>query len=811
MLCICVLWFPLLQEISARKRSINRDWDFRLLTDATSADVIKNQGTDWSSQYNVEHVVESCDGLAVPEDRLQQELASLKQSGWKRVDLPHTPVVEPLTVLHQWQGICYYRKRLSVTTEEKNGRLWIEFEGAMQLADVWVNGRHLLQHAGGYTPFLIDATDVLEVGDDNEILVRLDNRDNPLIPPGKPLGALDFCYYGGIYRNVNLIVKPKVHITDQLLTDQSSGGIFVTYPEVTEDRAVVSVKTEVRNSGVTSGSYDVRQCLYKWKPGKGRGHKVTETVMQATLSCGENHVFEQVLAVMKPRLWYPDAPDLYVLVTEVLHNGKVMDMEETRIGIRRLEMTKEHGFVINGKPYKLIGTNRHQEYPYVGYALPEQAHYRDMYQIRSNGFNVVRLGHYPQDVSVLNACDELGLLVIEPIPGWQFYNRDSTFTALTYRDVRTLIRRDRNHPSVIMWETTLNESWPPKEWKDGAVRVAHEEYPGDQCFTSGDAYGYDGFDVCYNDWEEGFHRPNKTGKPGFIREYYDYEFGGHYSTSRIRRGDGERAQVQNMWNAQWSLNRYIADYPRTMGAAVWSMYDYNRGCCDNICHSGLADLFRLPKFGLYFFRSQISHGSWLPSGQMPYELFIPAYRANETGDTLVIYGNVEEVKLVLNGRTIGYRKADGGVDTEYVSQPDGGNCMHLERPPFTFTGVPRDKGELVAEGYVKGKKVAVSSVCSPETVDHLEISYFEGGLPATRYDLLIVHVRLLDRTGTLCPQNGVVVNLSAVSGGEVVGPVEYETDCGISSFLVKTSDVSKLVLEATSGSLRQRKTIRLCN
>ena len=112
-----------------------------------------------------------------------------------------------------------------------------------------------------------------------------------------------------------------------------------------------------------------------------------------------------------------------------------------------------------------------------------------------------------------------------------------------------MIRRDRNHPSIVMWETTLNESWPPAEWKDGVVKIAHEELPGDQCFTSGDSYGYKGFDVCYNDWEEGFKRPNNSGKPGFIREYYDYEFGGHYSTTRIRRGDGEKAQLQSAFHA----------------------------------------------------------------------------------------------------------------------------------------------------------------------------------------------------------------------------------------------------------------------
>jgi len=809
LLCAGALFAPIALGAATQKRTIDTDWEFRRLTDATSAKAIRNQGTDWASQYNIEHVQSTQSVLAVPDDTLRAEFARLNRAEWEQVDLPHTPAVEPLTILHQWQGICYYRKQLAVTAEEAAGLLWLEFEGAMQLADVWVNGNHLFQHAGGYTPFIIDVTGILKAGSDNEILVRLDNRDNPLIPPGKPLDALDFCYYGGIYRDVNLIAKPRLHITNPILTGEASGGIFVTYPQVAADKATVNVKTEVNNSTPAGVESTVRHTLYEWKAGKGRGRKVAQTAAGATLPTGKSHSFDQTLVVENPHLWYPDAPDLYILVTDLLSDGRVIDSEETRIGIRRVEMTRERGFVINGKPYKLIGTNRHQEYPYVGNAIPDRAQYRDMYHIRSNGFNIVRLGHYLQDVTVLDACDELGLLAIEPIPGWQFYNNDSTFIALTHRDVRNLIRRDRNHPSIIMWETTLNESFPPDEWKDGVIKIAHEEYPGDQCFTSGDTYGYDGFDVCYNDWENGFHRPNNTTKPAFIREFYDYEFGGHHSTTRIRRGDGEKAQLQNWWNAQWSLNRYIADYPTTMGGAVWSMYDYNRGYADNICYSGTADVFRLPKFSLHFFRCQIPHGSRLPEGKMPYELFIPSYRADEMGDTLTVFGNVEEVSLKLNGRTLGRRSADDGPDSEYKRHADGGNARHLAFPPFTFAGVPQERGELVAEGYVGGKKVASFTVRSPGEVDKLEITYFESGKPAARRDLLIVHVRLLDKNGTLCPLNGIPVTLSVEDGGRIVGPAQYDSECGVASFLVQTADAPRLKLKAMAGSRGRERTLKL--
>lgn len=793
----------------AQKRLINQDWEFQRLTDSSQKGEIKNQGTDWSSQYNVEHVSVAANELRIPEDTLKAEFDVLKTGEWANISLPHSPFIEDLTVLHQWQGICYYRKQLTITPEEERNQLWIEFEGAMHLADVWVNGRHMTQHAGGYTPFVVDVTNLLKANSKNEILVRLDNRNNSLIPPGKPLENLDFCYYGGIYRDVNLISKPDVYITHPILANRrAGGGLFITYPKVDKEQSEIRIQTGLSNQSSTTKEIFLRHTLFEWSKKNGKGKKIKTETQKIALTKDEIQKCVLDMVVKHPKLWSPEEPNLYILSSEVLEDGKVIDCEETRIGIRHIEMTREKGFVINGQPLRLVGSNRHMEYPYVGNAISDNAQYRDIYQIRSNGFNLVRLGHYPQDPSVLDACDELGLLAIEPIPGWQFFNKNPLFVDFTYRDVRDMIRRDRNHPSVVMWETTLNESWPPKEWKDNVVRIAHEEYPGNQCFTSGDAYGYDGFDVSYNDWQEGFHRPNKTKNPGFIREYYDYEFGGHYSTTRIRRGDGERAQIQNAWNAQWSHNRYRNYYPWTMGDAVWSMYDYNRGCCDNICYSGVADLFRLPKFSLSLFRSQLPKGAYTPQGTMPYELFIPTYRAGELSDTVLVYGNVDEVELRLNGKFIARKKADNGPDTDYVSQPDGGNCKQLTYPPFTFKGVAKEKGELIAIGYCNGRKVAEYMVSSPGQPACLDVSYFESGCPAAKNDLLIVYVRLLDKRGVLCPLNNMTVNL-VVQGGEIVGPSHYQTEFGIASFLVRTTHVSNLKIEAVSGAMKRRKTIKL--
>ena len=798
--------------LGAHSIKINTDWEFQRLKKEQKQIEIKNQGSDWSSQFNIQHVEAQNQALAVHPDTLKQEFNQLSMGNWEKINLPHTPFVESLVVLHQWQGICYYRKILNVSKKEIDKQLWLEFEGAMHLADVWVNGQHLIQHSGGYTPFVVDVTGMLHADRGNEILVRLDNRNNPLITPGKPLETLDFCYYGGLYRDVNLIVKHPVHITHPIMANEvAGGGIFVTYPYVSKQEAEIKVKTQVSNKVGTQRHLTIRHTLYEWSKKKGRGKKVALVESPLVLAAGTTQHHTQQFTVNNPKLWYPDSPALYVLRTEVMDGRKVTDCEDTRIGIRRIEMTREKGFVINDKPLKLEGSNRHQEYPYVGNAISDQAQYRDMYQIRDNGFNTVRLGHYPQDPSVLEACDELGLLVIEPIPGWQFFNKAQGFVDHTYKDIRDLIRRDRNHPSVIMWETTLNESWPPKSWKDQAVRIAHEEFPGDQCYTSGDTYGYDGFDVCYNDWKEGYNRPNTTSKPGFIREYYDYEFGGHYSTTRVTRGDGDYALMQNAWNAQWSYNRYRAYYPWTIGGAVWSMYDYNRGCCDNICYSGLADLFRLPKFGLLYFRTQMKEGTFTPAGPMTYEVFINSHWLEGSSDTLQVYGNVDEVKLQLNGRVIARQYPDDKPSTsEYVSRPDGGNAENIDFPPFTFFNVNWERGELKAIGYKDGKTVAEHVVRTPGAVEAMDITYFESGVSASCRDLLIVYVNLKDLQGTGCfGENNREVKLEVLQGGELRGPATIKAEAGVASFLVATTDSPMLVLKAVSGNLETMRKLKL--
>ena len=801
-------------------RSLNNDWQFQRISDDKIEHIIANQGSDWSAQFNISHITKDSE-LSLSESVVNSELSILQSRQWEHISTPHTPFVEDLTVLHQWQGVCYYKRSLDLDPKLKDKNIWIEFEGAMTLADIWVNGEHIQQNAGGYIPFIVDISDVALFDQPNEILVRLDNRDNPLIPPGKPLNSLDFCYYGGLYRDVNLIIKGSNYISHPIKADKvASGGVFVTYPEVTKEQATIRIQTHLiqNNPGKTHLSHKLYEI-----DGLFTGHKRGKKIAEEVTALSNSTEIEDItsIKVEAPKLWSPSKPNLYMIVTELIENGKVIDIEETRIGIRHMEMSKDRGFCINGEPLRLVGSNRHMEYPYIGNALSDNAQYRDIYQIRENGFNTVRLGHYPQDESVLDACDELGLLAIEPIPGWQFFNNNKTFIELTHRDVKAMIRRDRNHPSVIMWEVILNESWPPSEWKDKVIEIAHNEYPGDQCFTAGDGYGYDGFDVSYNDWEEGFNRKNNTANPSFIREYYDFEFGGHYSSTRKKRGDGETALLNNLWNAQWSHNRYRAYYPETMGDAVWSMYDYNRGCCDNICYSGVADIFRLPKFSLNFFRSQVQVGHPQPSGDMKPFVTIANWwtERDDSNQQVVVYGNVDEVELKVNGEVIARQAKDSGNDSDYSKDQkkwhtggepfDKGNCNNLSEAPFTFNNIQWRAGELEAIGYIDGIAQTKEVIRTPQKVRKLKISYFESGKQLTKNDIAIVYVSLVDENGTLVvTDNNTDVSLS-VKGGKILSPTRVKSEAGIASFIVQTEDSNRVELIAETSSLSHETRIKL--
>jgi len=447
--------------------------------------------------------------------------AAIDQTGvesvkWEAVSLPHTANIEPKVMNGQWQGTCWYHKTFMLPEKSGGREFFLRFEGAMNVCDVWVNGEKLISKQGGYLPVVVNFTNVARLNQPNEVLVRLDNRDNPVTGP-KPMHLLDFNMYGGLYRDAFLIVKDKLHITDANYTNiTAGGGVFVTYPKASKDEAIVEVKTHVANDYAKSKTLTVVNEIWE-----GSKLIATHESQKKKIEANSSNTITSQINVTNPKLWSPKSPSLYTLKTKVMDGRTVVDEVENRIGIRRFEIRKE-GFFINGEQLFLRGVNRHQDYPYVGYALSNEAQYRDAVKIKEAGFDYIRLSHYPHSPAFMDACDELGIVVLDAILGWQYYSKDTAFQQHIFQTGRDLIRRDRNHPCVIAWELSLNESWMDEPFIDELHKITHEEYPGDQCYSAGwQEYGYDIYLQARQHRIEHYKEP---AKPYIVSEYGDWEY-----------------------------------------------------------------------------------------------------------------------------------------------------------------------------------------------------------------------------------------------------------------------------------------------
>ena len=531
---------------------------------------------------------------------------SFDEKNWIEVTLPHTPRLEPIEkVEQQWQGRCFYRKRWSMDTDENLSNFILRFDGAMHEADVWINDEHVGQHIGGYLPFDVPIQETHPRL--ANILVRLDNTDSSLIPPGKKLEKLDFNYYGGLYRHVWLISKAKqCHLNSPVRID---------YENVSAAQATIVVRFQL----VSPAEENKHECDVRFILG------------ESEFDPYENGTAQEVrILVTEPRLWSPSKPNLYDFRVEVVHRSSpdvVLDRQSMKIGIRSFELRSQSQYLyINGeKAEYLVGTNRHQEYPYIGYALSDAAQYRDAYKIKQAGFNLVRCSHYPPSPRFLDACDRLGLLVINAIPGWQYF-ASGTFEKNSLNDVKAMMERDYNHPSIVLWETSLNESPMSKQFMLAAHQLA-KQVKSDSltCGWIDDDNAYDVFLPARQHADGPDYYKNyraKKDKPLFIGEYGDWEYYASKSnnfnqinasgsamthreqTSRQRRGDGEKRLLQQAKNFQQAHNdnRRASITARIMGDANWLMFDYKRGYAMDIESSGIMDINRLPKFAFYFYQ-----------------------------------------------------------------------------------------------------------------------------------------------------------------------------------------------------------------
>jgi beta-galactosidase len=747
-------------------------------------------------------------------------------SAWETVTLPHTVRLEsPTHGPDYFKGVCWYRRQVAVPPAWRGKRVAIAFDGAMQRADVWVNGRHALEHLGGYLPFVVDLTPDLETGRPIVLALRLDNRASPEFPPGSD--RIDFAYYGGLYRPVRLLVTDRVRITDPIEANRvAGGGTFVRYEHVTAESADVVVQVNVRNDDAAAVNVTVENRLI----GPDNQSVAVAQSPARRVEAGRDIDILSRLVVLKPLLWHPDHPYLYRIVATVRRNGVVSDREETRIGIRHLDYTDD-GFFLNGEKIVIRGANRHMSFPWIGNAASDNLQYRDIRLLKEAGFNFVRLAHYPQSSAVMDACDELGVLALVCTPGWQFFSDTDAFKTAARQNVREMIRWHRNHPSAVLWEVSLNETYGHDDFYRGSVAVAHEEYPGGQLFTSGDSNGSKSarhYDLTYTEWD-GFYRrplnPDARIAKGLHREYGDYEFGGQESTTRVSRRDGEGKLRLQAWNFQWSHNMNLS-WPWTIGDAIWAGID-TASALDHFDASGNGrgswwgplDLARLPKFSYYFYQSQRDPDVVRPSYDSGPMVYIAGYwTARPSPSKVVVYSNGDEVELLVNGRRIARQKPDSGPDSSYgptvtlesehprAGAPfDGGNCRHLDHPPFTFVAVPYEAGELKAVAYRRGRAVAEHVRRTPGPPAALRLRAPTLGRPLTSGagDAIFVYADVVDANGEVVPDADRLVRFVAEGPVRLVGPHEAPAEAGIAATLIEAGDApGSVIIRASAAGLR---------
>lgn len=757
------------------------------------------------------------------------EKTTFDDSHWIAATVPHVMQLEKKHCGGNsiYDGIGWYRRYFKLPSHYQGKRIVLSFEGVMNACDVFVNGQKIATHKGGYIGFVADASQHINWEGTNTLAVRVSAQYDPLTPPGKPQERMDFYYYSGIYRDVEMVISDKLHITDALAANEvAGGGVFVTYPSVSKEEATVRIKTQIENENRNSKNALLRTLLTDAK-----GNKVAEQTTSITLAPGKTHHTQQELKVKNPALWHPYAPHLYTLRSEVIADNRVIDHVVQEVGIRTIAFTTDGGFFINGEPLYLRGSNRHQAYANIGDAASNSMQERDVIDIKRSGCNAVRAAHYPQDPAFLAACDRHGLLVVECIPGWQYFNNDTTFVNRLYDIGRQMVRRDRNHPSVILWETALNESRYPVEIARTLHTIAHTEYPGDQMYTAGDYFGHAEMVDCYDVFYKQVSRFPADGdvmtnslddqiavKPLFCREWGD----GVGEKPRVSLMENEEEQMKQCRGryAQLNGNGYfdwcmLDANPRMGGHFLWSHNDYARGAEDETMFCGIVDINRYPKFSYYMMQSMRDRNISQPGLYEGPMIFIASHNTSAAYSTsttdITVFSNCDEVRLYRNKRLIGTQTRRERSPLYQPIVDKGGS------PCFVFNAQGYEAGQLTAEGYIDGKRVATHAVRTPEAAHHIEIIQPPHGLTPTAdgSDMFPVYFKICDKNGTWVHQSNAQITLTVSGEGSLIGQgierigiEKQHVEGGIGYALIRTSKrAGKITIAASATGLKGAKQV----
>lgn len=487
------------------------------------------------------------------------------------VDLPHTCKETPYDYFDEslYQMVCGYRKTILVPDDWAGKRVFLHVEAAGHFAEVYWNQKKLAEHRCGYTAFQVELTDVLTPGESGLLSLRVDTRESLDQPPFG--NVVDYLTYGGLYREVWLEVREQSFLEDVFIKPKVDGRM----------------ESKITLSGSANGM-EIRQKVFFEK----------NMVAEASFAPGADFC----LTVPQPKLWDVDAPHLYQMVTELWDGGELLDRIHTTFGFRSAEWKKD-GFYLNGRKLKIVGLNRHQSFPYIGYAAPASLQRFDAELLKYElGVNAVRTSHYPQSQHFIDRCDELGLLVFTEIPGWQHIGGDA-WKRQAIENVREMVTQYRNHPSIILWGTRINESKDDEDFYLYTANLAKGLDPtrstgGVRCHKRSqlleDVYTYNDF---VHDGNAPGCEPKKAVTSDLDRPYVITEYNGHMFPTKTF--DSEEHRMEHALRHARVLDAVAAERD-IAGSFGWCMFDYNThkdfGSGDRICYHGVLDMFRNKKW-----------------------------------------------------------------------------------------------------------------------------------------------------------------------------------------------------------------------
>ena len=561
------------------------------------------------------------------------------------VRLPHTCKETPFHYFDEslYQMVSGYRRHLLIPKDWQGKRILLTFEGAAHDSTVFCNGKKVGEHHCGYTAFTVDLTDNVLYGQDNLLCVRLDSRENLNVPP---FGyVIDYMTYGGIYRDVRLEVKEKVSLSD----------IFVhTAIDFRSSPVTAQITSEIT---LTESDENVTIRQYYMPKSTAAAQEswrlLCEQTVSTDVSCDKE--FSLTATITAPLLWDTEEANLYILKTQLLYqDNTILDETETRFGIREAVFKKD-GFYLNGRKLRIRGLNRHQSFPYVGYAMPKSMQRLDADLLKKElGLNAVRTSHYPQSHYFLERCDELGLLVFTEFPGWQHIG-DDAWKAQAVANAEDMIRQYRNHPSIILWGIRINESPDDDAFYEKTNAVAHKLDPSRP--TGGvramkkshlleDVYTYNDF---LHDGEMPGCDPKKKVTSDMEKPYLISEYNGHmYPTKAF---DNEERRSEHAIRHANVLDA-VAGQSDIAGSFGWCMFDYNThkdfGSGDRICYHGVMDMFRNPKLAANIYACEQEQ---TPVLEITSSMDIGEHPGCNRGN-IYILSNADSVKMYKNDRFI---------------------------------------------------------------------------------------------------------------------------------------------------------------